>query len=121
MRDQTSCANYRQKNRDGLAWFARRASAWLLRKVKERTIVKGQANEETCKASRNWKIKDPGEVRSFIHGQPFIFINRGQILLERRNDALIVDCCLYFWRIQRRTFLCSADKLLCFDSEKEGE
>lgn len=52
----------RQKNRDGLAWFARRASAWLLEKVKERKSVKGQANEETCKSSGNWKVKVPGEV-----------------------------------------------------------
>ncbi|KAG6831133.1 hypothetical protein H0H92_012558 [Tricholoma furcatifolium] len=52
-----------QKNRDGLAWFARRASTWLLEKVKERKIVKGQANEETCKSTRNWKMKERGESR----------------------------------------------------------
>jgi hypothetical protein len=52
----------RQKNRDGLAWFARRASGWLLKKVKERKTVKGQAREETCKRSGNWKDKDPGDV-----------------------------------------------------------
>lgn len=46
-----------QKNRDGLAWFARRASQWLLLRVKERKVVKGQANEETCKPSGNWKTK----------------------------------------------------------------
>src|ERR1700721_2635876 len=51
-----------QKNRDGLAWFARRASQWLLQRVKERKIVKGQANEETCKPSGNWKIRGPEEV-----------------------------------------------------------
>ncbi|KAG5648964.1 hypothetical protein DXG03_000313 [Asterophora parasitica] len=91
----------RQKNRDGLAWFARRASAWLLKKVKERKMVKGQANEETCKASGNWKIRVPGE-KDFGS--------------ERMNDALILDCCLYFRR-GRRTFLCSADKNLCFETE----
>jgi hypothetical protein len=52
----------RQKNRDGLAWFARRASAWLLRKVKEHKSVKAQAQEETCKTSGNWKVRDTGEV-----------------------------------------------------------
>jgi hypothetical protein len=52
----------RQKNRDGLAWFSRRASAWLLKKVKERKSVKGQAHEETCKPSKNWKTKEPHEV-----------------------------------------------------------
>ena len=51
-----------QKNRDGMAWFARRASSWLLKKVRERKSVRGQANEETCKSTRNWKAKEPGEV-----------------------------------------------------------
>ena len=45
-----------------MAWFARRASSWLLKKVKERKSVRGQANEETCKSTRNWKVKEPGEV-----------------------------------------------------------
>lgn len=57
---------HRQKNRDGLAWFARRASAWLLKKVQQRRSVKGQSLEETCKPSRNWKTKDSGEVRTTI-------------------------------------------------------
>ncbi|KAG5724949.1 Transcriptional protein swt1 [Termitomyces sp. T112] len=90
-----------QKNRDGLAWFARRASTWLLEKIKERRMVKGQANEETCKRSGNWKIRVPGEV------------------FERMNDALILDCCLYFGR-SRRTFICSADKNLCIESTTAG-
>ncbi|KAG6856339.1 hypothetical protein H0H87_005457 [Tephrocybe sp. NHM501043] len=92
-----------QKNREGLAWFARRASTWLLEKIKERKMVKGQANEETCKASRNWKIKVPGEVFG----------------TERMNDALILDCCLYFGR-HRRTFMCSADKNLCIETATVG-
>ena len=45
-----------------MAWFARRASSWLLKKVKERKSVRGQANEETCKSTRNWKVKEPGDV-----------------------------------------------------------
>lgn len=52
----------RQKNRDGLAWFARRATSWLLQRIKERRSVKGQAHEETCKSTGNWKIREPGEV-----------------------------------------------------------
>ena len=56
----------RQKNRDGLAWFARRASAWLLKKIRERKTVKGQADEETCKSSGNWKIRVPGEESAAI-------------------------------------------------------
>jgi hypothetical protein len=59
---QLDWVSYRQKNRDGLAWFARRASSWLLKKVKERRTVKGQTHEETCKASGNWKVRVPGEV-----------------------------------------------------------
>ena len=61
--DLADCRAYRQKNRDGLAWFARRASAWLLKKVKERKFVKGQALNETCKSSGNWRTREPGQVR----------------------------------------------------------
>lgn len=32
----------RQKNRKDLAWFARRATTWILEKAKERRVVKGQ-------------------------------------------------------------------------------
>ncbi|KAI6003749.1 PIN domain-containing protein [Pisolithus albus] len=92
-----------QKNRDGLSWFARRASTWLLGKVKERRTVKGQALEETCKASRNWKKREPGE----------------ELGMERTNDSLILDCCQYFSR-QRRTFLCSKDKILAVEAESAG-
>jgi len=53
---------YRQKNRERLSWFARRASTWLLKKVKERRSVKGQALDETCKKSGNWKTRERGQV-----------------------------------------------------------
>ncbi|KAI6047417.1 PIN domain-containing protein [Pisolithus marmoratus] len=92
-----------QKNRDGLSWFARRASTWLLSKVKERRTVKGQALEETCKASRNWKKKEPGE----------------ELGMDRTNDSLILDCCQYFFR-RGRTFLCSKDKILAVEAESAG-
>jgi hypothetical protein len=49
-----------------MGWFARRASAWLLKKVKERKSIRGQANEETCKSTRNWKVKEPGEVSVLV-------------------------------------------------------
>lgn len=52
----------RQKNRGGLAWFARRASSWLLDRIKERKSVRGQANGETCKASGKWKSREPNDV-----------------------------------------------------------
>ncbi|KAF8897639.1 PIN domain-containing protein [Infundibulicybe gibba] len=85
-----------QKNRGRLAWFARRASGWLLKKIQERKTIKGQANAETCKTSGNWKTRD-----------------------DRTNDDLIVDCCSFF-KQSCRTFLCSADKILCIKSSSEG-
>ncbi|KAF9247316.1 PIN domain-containing protein [Melanogaster broomeanus] len=94
-----------QKNRNGLSWFARRASTWLLKKVKERRSVKGQALDETCKASGNWKKKEPGM----------------EFGTERTNDSLILDCCQYFFRVrQRRAFLCSKDKILAVEAESVG-
>ncbi|KAG1752682.1 PIN domain-containing protein [Suillus paluster] len=96
-----------QKNRERLSWFARRASSWLLKKVRERRSVKGQALDETCKASRNWKKRDLDAVLEFGS--------------ERSNDSLIIDCCKYFLHIrQRRTFLCSKDKLLTVEAESEN-
>ncbi|KAG2141799.1 PIN domain-containing protein [Suillus bovinus] len=94
-----------QKNRERLSWFARRASSWLLKKVKERRSVKGQALNETCKASGNWKKRDLDAIQEFGS--------------ERSNDSLIIDCCKYFLR-QRRTFLCSKDKLLIVEAESES-
>jgi PIN domain len=39
---------------------------------------------------------------------------------ERANDGLILDCCKYFHEVRKqRTFLCSADKNLCFEAESE--
>jgi len=94
-----------QKNRDNLSWFARRASTWLLKKVKEKRSVKGQALDETCKPSGNWKTKARG----------------GELGTERANDGLILDCCQYFFRVRQcRTFLCSKDKLLAVESESVG-
>ncbi|TFK43433.1 PIN domain-containing protein [Crucibulum laeve] len=78
-----------QKNRDGLAWFARRASSWLLKKIREKKCVRGQANEQTRKKSGNWKVRDK--------------------LTMETNDDLIVDCCMYFFARHHRTFLCSQD------------
>ncbi|KAJ6598945.1 PIN domain-containing protein [Mycena vulgaris] len=91
-----------QKKSDRLGWFARRASEWMLEKVKERRSVRGQATQETMKPSGNWRIRQPGE--------PFG---------ARGNDALIFDCCVYF-ATKFRTALCSADKNLCFEAESQG-
>ncbi|KAJ7094653.1 PIN domain-containing protein [Mycena belliarum] len=91
-----------QKKSDRLGWFARRASEWMLEKVKERRSVRGQTNQETMKPSRNWRIRQPGE--SFG---------------ERGNDELILDCCIYF-RSRFRTAFVSLDKTLCIESESHG-
>lgn len=81
----------RQKeNGDRRAKLARHASSWLLAAVKERQIVKGQANDETCKSSGNWKL-------------------RGNEEIVQSNDDLVLDCCQYYSRQQLRTYLCTAD------------
>ncbi|KAI0052996.1 hypothetical protein FA95DRAFT_1482376 [Auriscalpium vulgare] len=101
-----------QKNRADLAWAARRASTWLLEKVKERRSVRGQAHEETCKQSGKWNVRDQGEV-GFPRSGP------------ESNDDLIIDCCRYFAGVcfrakSGRVVLCSADKNICFKSESLG-
>lgn len=65
----TSVRSFRQKHgtHDSLGWFARTASTWLLEKVKERRSVKAQAQDETCKESKNWKTRDSSEVRLRIY------------------------------------------------------
>ncbi|KAF9534214.1 PIN domain-containing protein [Crepidotus variabilis] len=98
----------RQKKRDGLGFFARRGSSWLLEKVGQRRSVKGQAYGETLKSTRNWKISEPGEK---------------EVGSEMYNDNLILDCCLFFassGNQSRQTFLCSADNNLCLQSESQG-
>ncbi|THH14885.1 hypothetical protein EW146_g5508 [Bondarzewia mesenterica] len=97
-----------QKNRPGLAWSARRASTWLLKKVKERRSVRGQTHEETCKRSGKWNVLDLGEVRG-----------------SETNDDLIMDCCQYFCEKlipghPAYAILCSSDKNLCIKCESKG-
>ncbi|KAJ3515453.1 hypothetical protein NLJ89_g1742 [Agrocybe chaxingu] len=92
-----------QKKRDGLAWFARRGSSWLLQKVRERKCVKGQALEETLKSSGSWKKAEPGEITSS----------------EMYNDNLILDCCMFFAQ-KKVTLLCSADNNLNVSQTNKG-
>jgi hypothetical protein len=40
-----------QKNRPDLAWFARRATAWILDKARERRTVRGQRRDERVDAA----------------------------------------------------------------------
>ncbi|TFK75805.1 hypothetical protein BDN72DRAFT_809450 [Pluteus cervinus] len=92
-----------QKQRPELGWFSRRASTWLLKKIKERKSIKGQANEETCSPSGSWKIRQPGEVLG----------------KERLNDSLVLDCCKHFQK-GGITYLCSADKNLCIEAYSDS-
>ncbi|KAF8914004.1 PIN domain-containing protein [Gymnopilus junonius] len=93
-----------QKNREGLAWFARRATAWLLEKIRERKCVKGQAQEETCKSTGNWKIQERGELS----------------VGDMYNDGLILDCCMYLGR-GRPTVLCTGDNNLSILCQAQGK
>lgn len=95
----------RQKTEsDSLGRRARIATDWMLREVTRKDllqpIVKGQAQKETCKSTKNWKVKDRGEVWS-------------------NNDDHIVDCCKYF-ESKAATVLYSCDKNLCLRCDQEG-
>ncbi|KAI0750746.1 PIN domain-containing protein [Daedaleopsis nitida] len=87
------------KNRPGLQWFARQATTWLLKKVKERTTVKLQAMKETLSPGA------PAESDDI-----------------RKNDLAIRDCCLYFADTNRGhgALMVSMDKLLVLECQKEG-
>ncbi|KIY67945.1 hypothetical protein CYLTODRAFT_396174 [Cylindrobasidium torrendii FP15055 ss-10] len=90
-----------KKNRD-LKWYISTASTWLLKKVREHKKVRGQGTKETLRKSGNWRVKSSDDV-----------------ILDRLNDYLILDCCLYFSRI-KRTILWSADYNLCIEAQSEG-
>ncbi|KAI0719619.1 PIN domain-containing protein [Cerioporus squamosus] len=87
------------KNREDLQWFARQATTWLLKKVKERTTVKLQAMKET---------QSPGPRAESDH--------------PRKNDLAIRDCCLYFGESSRGygALMVTLDKNLALECHKEG-
>ncbi|KXN86430.1 Transcriptional protein swt1 [Leucoagaricus sp. SymC.cos] len=93
-----------QKNDTGLGRRARNATDWMLREVTRKDlpqpIVKGQAQRETCRQSKNWKTKDRSEAWS-------------------NNDDLIIDCCKYF-ESKAATVLYTCDKNLCLRCDQEG-
>ena len=60
------------KKREKIGWFASRASAWILNKMKERKTVHVQARGETCNTT----------IESHQRG--------------RTNDMYIADCCRFF-------------------------
>lgn len=45
------------RSRD-LGWPARMASTWILKRLRERKVVKGQAYGETLQNSGSWKKRD---------------------------------------------------------------
>ncbi|KAF9055449.1 hypothetical protein BDZ89DRAFT_938245 [Hymenopellis radicata] len=90
------------KNNPELRWFASTSSTWLLKKVKERNKVRGQASAETKRKSGNWRVKASDE------DQP-----------ERLNDFLILDASLFYASLAR-TILWSGDYNLCIDAQAEN-
>lgn len=88
----------RLKNREGLSWFARRASTFLLQKVKEKKSLKVQARSETV----NTQLQEHEQLRS--------------------ADIAIWDCCL-FYKTKGEVILLSSDtnlRTLC-ENEEPGE
>ena len=83
-----------------MQWFARQATTWLLKKVKERRTVKLQAAKEAFSPSA-----PPAENDDM-----------------RKNDLAIRDCCLYFADKNRGygALLVTMDKILCLECQKEG-
>lgn len=83
---EATCTMVRQKNPNGkqtreqLAWAARRASTWLLGKLRgkyskdgrERSWVKGQALEETMMSTGKWNIRVPGHVSAIERSLTFL-------------------------------------------------
>ncbi|RPD67227.1 hypothetical protein L226DRAFT_529605 [Lentinus tigrinus ALCF2SS1-7] len=87
------------KNREELQWFARQATTWLLKKVKEKTTVKLQAVKET--QSPGARVESDG---------------------PRKNDLSIRDCGLYFADKSRGygALMITMDNNLCLEFQKEG-
>jgi hypothetical protein len=56
--------NDSQKNRKDLAWFARRATSWILEKTKERKIVRGQRSDEVYDPTRQVRAINMGKSLS---------------------------------------------------------
>lgn len=96
----------RQKNREKLAWPARRASGWLLEKMQSQKVVKVQATEETCKPSKNWRTK--------------IRMDELHISEDMMNDHLILDCAQYYLMQGRETKVCSADNNVRIIAQSQG-
>lgn len=85
--------------------------------------MKGQALDETCKPSGNWKVKEQREVCAIskVYEKMSVELGLQELGTERTNDGLILDCCQYFFRVRQcRTFLCSKDKLLAVEAESVG-
>ncbi|KAH9853542.1 PIN domain-containing protein [Lenzites betulinus] len=90
------------KNRPELQWFARQATTWLLKKVKERRTVKLQASKET---------QGPAGGAARAEGDDV-----------RKNDLAIRDCCLFFADRHRGfgALLVTMDKILSLECQREG-
>jgi hypothetical protein len=56
--------NEKREFRHKMWWFSRRASLWILNKMKEKKSVKGQALTETVRPSGSWNLRSELEVGS---------------------------------------------------------
>ncbi|XP_006460248.1 hypothetical protein AGABI2DRAFT_117208 [Agaricus bisporus var. bisporus H97] len=94
-----------QKNQSHIGRLARNATDWMMREVSRKDlpkpIVKGQAQQETCKSTKNWKVREKGEA-------------------PVSNDEVILDCCSYF-HSNAPTIMYTGDKNLCLRCSHEGE
>ena len=90
----------RLKNRPELQWFARQASTWPRKRVKERKTVKLQSDKE---------MVSPGGART----------ESDEI---RKDDLAIRDCCLFFTDKSKGhgAILVTMDKNLSLECHKEG-
>ena len=82
-----------------MQWFARQATTWLLKKVKEKTTVKLQSAKETLSPEAR---TESDEIR--------------------KNDLAIRDCCLYFADKSRGhgALMVTMDKNLNLECHRHG-
>lgn len=96
----------------------------VTRKDLPKPVVKGQAQRETCKSTKNWKVREKGEVSfgimSHIKLLMVYMVGTRGIQAPVSNDEMILDCCSYF-HSSAPTIMYTGDKNLCLRCNHEGE
>lgn len=91
------------------------------RKDLPKPIVKGQAQQETCKSTKNWKVREKGEVSfGIISKLKLLMVYTIGVQAPVSNDEVILDCCSYF-HSNAPTIMYTGDKNLCLRCSHEGE